>query len=115
LNGNVIYSPTGAIIRESALELAVVKEVYNACRDAGISLFLYDRERNYHVLPFRTVTTEAGDRLLRAYGEDVVDLAQAQGVMEKVWAGELTIIKMAICEVEEHIPSTSPPSLRVTF
>jgi hydroxymethylpyrimidine pyrophosphatase-like HAD family hydrolase len=105
LNGNVVYAPTGAILHETTLALPVVEQVFAACRDAGVSLFLYDRERVYHVLPFKTFTDAQAESLLRAYGEDVVELAEAEEVMRKVQAGETKVTKMGVCEVEEYIPS----------
>jgi hydroxymethylpyrimidine pyrophosphatase-like HAD family hydrolase len=106
LNGNVVYDPSGKIIQEFMLPVTVVEEVYAKCRAAGVNLFLFDRENAYHVLPFKTFTDAQGDRLLSKYGENIVHIRHAATVLQKVRAGAVNVISMAICEAEAYIPRT---------
>jgi hydroxymethylpyrimidine pyrophosphatase-like HAD family hydrolase len=101
LNGNLVYASTGEIIHESTLLLPVIEKVYETCRAAALSLCLFDRDRVYHVLPFGTISVEKANRLFRGYGEEIVELQEADDVMRRVRDGAINVISMAVCETSE--------------
>jgi hydroxymethylpyrimidine pyrophosphatase-like HAD family hydrolase len=107
LNGNVIYRPGGEVLYQGGLELPTVLDVYDRMQRDGMSLFLYDNERVYHVLPFKTGEADYWSKKLRGYGERVTELAEAEEVMRKVRAGEIKVVKMAVCVEENAVPGTS--------
>jgi hydroxymethylpyrimidine pyrophosphatase-like HAD family hydrolase len=113
LNGNVIYAPSnpvtkeeGKILSQTGLDADVVLAVYDTLKKAGISLFIYDVGGPWHVLPFKTVGDIPWDVALRAYGEDVQTIDRAEEAMARVKNGEFKVVKMAVCEVAEYLPST---------
>lgn len=92
------------MLSQSGLDLPIVLAVYERMKAEGISLFLYDKERVYHVLPFKTGDEDYWSKKLRAYGEQVSELAEADKVMAKVQSGQIKVVKMAVCEEESVIP-----------
>lgn len=109
LNGNVIYNPDGSILSETGLDLPVVLAVYERMRAEGFSLFLYDYDKVYQVLPWKTdVESSLWADKLRGYGEHVVSYSEAEVVMAKVRSGEIKVVKMAVCEAEAALPGASP-------
>jgi hypothetical protein len=115
LNGNVLYAPgrPGSVISQTGLDAALVLDMYATCKSAGISLFVYDTDRPWQVLPCKTDGPVPWDIALRAYGEDLQTLARAEEAMRKVRSGEMRVVKMCVCEAESYLPSTSAfcPSL----
>ena len=109
MNGNVIYNPDGSILSETGLGLPVVLSVYERMRAEGFSLFMYDYDKVYQVLPWKTdVESSLWADKLRGYGENVVGYGEAEVVMAKVRSGEIKVVKMAVCEDEAELPGASP-------
>lgn len=109
LNGNVLYAPGGRIISQTGLDTKLVLEVYETLKKAGTSLFIYDTDRPWHVLPFATAGDKPWDSALRAYGEDVQMLDRAEEAMDRIRSGEFKVVKMAVCEIESYLPSELHP------
>ena len=102
-----MYSGAGAVLAESGLAAAVVLGVVAEMRAAATSVFAYDHDTVYQLV------RGAGDdgrwaRALRGYGEVVLDAEPAE-YERRVRAGELAVVKMAICEDEATIQRTCPP------
>jgi hydroxymethylpyrimidine pyrophosphatase-like HAD family hydrolase len=104
LNGSVIYAPGGEILYRRGLDSATVLSVYDRLKYEGISLFLHDNNRVYQVLPFKTGDNDYWTSKLRVYGQNVLDLTGADEIMEKVKSGDISVVKMEICELEDAIP-----------
>jgi hypothetical protein len=109
LNGNVLYAPgrPGSVISQTGLDAALVLDMYETCKKAGISLFVYDTDRPWQVLPCKTEGPIPWHQALRAYGEDLQTLARADEAMGMVESGEMRVVKMCVCEAEAYLPSTS--------
>lgn len=95
LNGCVVYEPHGKVKVEVGLELETLSQLYNQCKHASLSLFMYDREKVYE-FPGKDGPLW-GDKL-RGYGEDLHTVDEV--FMESVRAGHVKIIKAAICQEE---------------
>ncbi|KAI5787203.1 HAD-like domain-containing protein [Geopyxis carbonaria] len=115
LNGNVIYKPSGEILSESALDIEVVRRVYQTLRERpGVSFFVYDYTTVYQVLGGENAGEGMWAERLRGYGEDVREMMgpsaervkEGEALMEKVWKGEVKVIKMAICQDEAPLAET---------
>jgi hydroxymethylpyrimidine pyrophosphatase-like HAD family hydrolase len=107
LNGNVIYAPDGTVISQTGLDTSVVLAVYEVLKEAGISLFVYDTDRPWQVLPYKTVGDKPWDEILAKYGEDVQSIDRAEEAMARVRSGEFKVVKLCSFEIESYIPSTS--------
>jgi hypothetical protein len=106
LNGNVLHALGGAILSQTGFSTETVLKVYEAARADGMSLFLYDTERPWQVLPCAT-PGEAGvpwDAALRAYGADLQSLDRAEEAMERVRDGTMQVVKMSVCEAPAYLP-----------
>jgi Cof subfamily protein (haloacid dehalogenase superfamily) len=95
LNGNVIYNPKGEVVSESGLDKSIVRRVYYEMKAIGTSVFVYDYTTVYQLYHGEGDSGQWA-QILRGYGELVVE--GAEGIMEKIEAGELNPIKMAICQ-----------------
>jgi hypothetical protein len=113
LNGNVLYAPHGRLVSQTGLDAAVVLALYDAARAARMSLFVYDTDRPWHVLPCATpgVGGVPWDTALRAYGEDLQGLERAEEAMARVRSGAMHVVKMAVCEAPEYLPRACAHSM----
>lgn len=84
----------------------MVLEVLAEMRKCGTSVFAYDYDTVHQL--FRGLGDDGiWAKKLRGYGELVED-TEPEAYIERIRAGELKIIKMAICQPEETIQRVYP-------
>ncbi|KAI5819117.1 HAD-like domain-containing protein [Pyronema omphalodes] len=109
LNGNVIYNSKGEVVSESGLDKSIVRRVYDEMKAIGTSVFVYDYTTVYQLYHGEGDSGQWA-QILRGYGELVIE--GAEGIMEKIEAGELNPIKMAICQ--DAVTIASPKTILET-
>lgn len=91
---------------DSGLEIDVVNAVYAAMKTRGVSLFLYDYETVHQVL-YGASDDDKGiwAKKLRGYGETIFEYTdeESNDIMDKVAKGDIRVIKMAVCQVEDAL------------